>query len=315
MNSLKLVMPSADQLVHRLERLVVDAADDLVEGVVDRAVAVGLARATRPARPAPAPRSAGWRSRRSSSCRPTPPRACRSRTCPRRWSRRTASPCGCGSRSPPGTTYLPVASITCRRCSQSLPSAVSPGATRAAMVSPSTRTSTVDQPVGETTVPPLIRVVHQRRSGGQGHQVVVRVRPAVAVERPAVAHLWMQVQVEVADDQLRLVRVARVADDLALGVDEVRLAVEVVVAEVLDADPVDRADEVLVGDRRGRLLELPEVLAQAAAGGRGVEDDLRRRSGPAPASPRGSAGRSRCRRRPCRPRCRTPGSRRLPGRK
>ena len=31
-----------DELVHRLERVVVDAADDLVERVVDRAVAVGL---------------------------------------------------------------------------------------------------------------------------------------------------------------------------------------------------------------------------------------------------------------------------------
>jgi hypothetical protein len=34
--------PLVDQLVHRLERVVVHAADDLVEPVVDRAVAVGL---------------------------------------------------------------------------------------------------------------------------------------------------------------------------------------------------------------------------------------------------------------------------------
>jgi hypothetical protein len=56
-----------------------------------------------------------------------------------------------------------------------------------------------------------------------------------------------------------LCRVGDVADELALGVDEVARAVEVVVAELLDADPVDRADEVLVGHGRRRLLELPQV--------------------------------------------------------
>ena len=48
----------------------------------------------------------------------------------------------------------------------------------------------------------------------------------------------------------RFVRVADVADDLAPGVGDVGGAVEVVVAEVLDPDAVERADEVHV--RRGR---------------------------------------------------------------
>ena len=52
-----------DELVHRLERVVVDAAEDHVEGVVDVAVALRPSRATRRARPARPRRCAGWRSR------------------------------------------------------------------------------------------------------------------------------------------------------------------------------------------------------------------------------------------------------------
>src|SRR6478735_12248906 len=110
--------------------------------------------------------------------------------------------------------------------------------------------------------------------GSRAYQVVVGVRAPVAVERPALADRLDEVEVEVADDELRLVRVALVADVVALGVDEVGLAVEVVVAEVLDTDPVDGAHVVLVGHGGGRLLDRPEVLAQATAGGAGVEDDL-----------------------------------------
>ena len=66
-----------------------------------------------------------------------------------------------------------------------------------------------------------------------------------------------------------------VADELAARVDEVAGAVEVVVAVLLDAHPVDRRDEVLVGHGRGRLLELPQVRRQRAAGRRRVEHDLR----------------------------------------
>src|SRR5258707_448119 len=66
-----------------------------------------------------------------------------------------------------------------------------------------------------------------------------------------------------------------VADELAARVDEVALAVEVVVADVgLDADPVDRPDVVAVGDRVARLLDPPEVLGQAARGCTRDEDDL-----------------------------------------
>ena len=68
-----------------------------------------------------------------------------------------------------------------------------------------------------------------------------------------------------------------VADELAARVDEVAGAVEVVVAVLLHAHPVDRGDEVLVGHRGRGLLELPQVGRQAPAGGRRVVDDLRAR--------------------------------------
>ena len=91
-----------DQPVHLRERVVVDVAHDHVEAVVGDGVALGLgvpgvealAQASGPA--------TGPRSRRSTSCRRTPPRASRSRRCPWRTSRRTAAPCGCGRRCRPG---------------------------------------------------------------------------------------------------------------------------------------------------------------------------------------------------------------------
>ena len=55
------------------------------------------------------------------------------------------------------------------------------------------------------------------------------------------------------------------ADELAARVDEVALAVEVVVADLgLDADPVDRPDEVAVRDGVADLLDAPQVFAEAA---------------------------------------------------
>src|SRR6478736_927533 len=193
---------------------------------------------------------------------------------------------------PPGITYLPAASIT-----WSTPSSVKyPGPPRAAIVSPSISTSLACTPVADTTLPFLIRILLTSRSsrplrsrqrsghpsdqdaaeilGLFGDQVFVGVGAAVAVEGPAVADLLDLVEVEVAHDQLRLVGVADVADELALGVDEVALAVEVVVADVgLDADAVDGADVVHVGDGGRRLLDPPDVLGEPATGRRRVEHD------------------------------------------
>src|SRR5205085_1258120 len=55
---------------------------------------------------------------------------------------------------------------------------------------------------------------------------------------------------------------------------------------LLETGPVDGADEVLVGHRVRRLLQLPQVLRQARDGGRRVEDDL----GPGQAEAAGALG-------------------------
>src|ERR1700761_945324 len=166
--------------------------------------------------------------------------------------------------------------------SSTVSSAATAGDSTPAIVSPSISTSAGWDPVGLTTVPPRISVrMTAPLPGGKcagpsrPGQVGVRVRPAVAVERPLVAHGVDEVQVQVPDDELAVAPVARLADQPSLRADEVRGAVEVVVAVLLDADPVDRADVVLVGDRRGRLLQLPQVIRQARARRARVEDDLR----------------------------------------
>src|SRR5208282_1424112 len=220
------------------------------------------------------------------------------------------SMCVCTS-IPPGSTYLPVASMTRSAASAAGASAggrpgspVRSRARMAAIFSPAISTSASSVPDAVTTVPPLIRVVltalpprsppgrflgaaFPRRSSlapqsrrrraplarSRLHPRPVSVGPAVPVELPQVPDLGQLFHVQIAHQHLVLVVGGGVADELPARVDEVGLAVEVVVAERLDADPVDRADEVLVGHRRGGLLEPPQVLRQAAAGGRRVEHD------------------------------------------
>src|SRR5688500_3959018 len=112
------------------------------------------------------------------------------------------------------------------------------------------------------------------RIGLRSDEIVVGVRASVAEELPRLAHLLDLVQIEVADDELLLVRVADVADELAARIDEVGLPVEVVVAQRLDAYPVDGAHEIAVGQGVRDLLDAPQVLAQAARRGGGNENQL-----------------------------------------
>src|SRR4051794_29320912 len=178
-----------------------------------------------------------------------------------------SSMCVCTS-TPPGITYLPPASMT-----TALPSsAKNPGLPTAVTTSSVINTSWAMTPVVETTLPFLISVVAMARL--PLHQLVVRVGPAVAIEGPPVTHQLDLVEIEIAHDELRLVGIADIADELTLGVDEVALTVEVVVTERLDANAVDRADVVHVGDRSGRLLDPPDVFAETAMRGRRVEHDL-----------------------------------------
>src|ERR1700761_4355117 len=171
---------------------------------------------------------------------------------------------------PPGMTYRPAASRT--RSAEPARESVWAGSSRAAIVSPSTRTSAGNVPVAVTTVPPRMRVFTGPPL--RLDQGAVGVRPPVPVELPLVPDLFEQVEVQVADEHLVGVVGGGAADDLAARVGEVGLPVEVVVTERLDADPVDRADEVLVGPGGRGLLQLPQVLGQAAAGGGRVEHDL-----------------------------------------
>src|SRR5215472_17525547 len=202
------------------------------------------------------------------------------------------SMCVCPS-IPPGITYLPAASTTssalvCR------PAAAGRAST-AAIFSPSMSTSASSVPSAVTTVPPLIRMLiavppallpappgqTKARSVAAGigrsrrYQAFVRVRAAVPVELPQVPDLGQLVHVQVTDDDLVGGVGGGFPDDLTARVREVGLAVEVVVAERLDPDPVDRADVVLVSDSGGRLFQPPQVRRQPARGRRRVEDDPR----------------------------------------
>ena len=151
MNSLKLVMPSSTRPVHRLERVLVDAADDLVEAVVDRAVAVRLV----------VPRGEAVLDALAVRCTAksmivvVPPQAA-ARVPVSNVSEAQVPPNGssmwvCAS-MPPGMTYLPVASIT-RSTVPRGRAEPEPGCEHATIVSPSMSTSAAPRPVALTTVP------------------------------------------------------------------------------------------------------------------------------------------------------------------
>src|SRR5690606_5094348 len=181
---------------------------------------------------------------------------------------------------PPGMTYLPVASNTASKTSSgrwSVPDVKKPGAATAAIVSPSTSTSAGVAPVELRTVPFVISVRIAGSPSSRRDERVVGVGPAVAVERPQVAHLGQQAHVEIADDDLVVGVGGGLTHELSTRIGEVGLSVEVVVAQRFHAHAVDRADEVLVGDRRRGLFQPPQVLRQAAARGGGVEHDPRTR--------------------------------------
>src|SRR5690606_7579688 len=177
------------------------------------------------------------------------------------------SMCVCAS-MPPGSTYLPVASIS------SSATVIRPGAVTAQIVSSVINTSATTGPVALTTVPPRFSVrmaLPPLRFG----QRAIRVRPAIAIELPQVADLGQLGHVQIPHDHFVLGVRGRVTDQLPPRVDEVGLAVEVVVAQRLHPDPVDGADEVLVGHRGRGLLQPPQVLRQATTGRRRVEHDPR----------------------------------------
>src|SRR3954453_21782267 len=120
---------------------------------------------------------------------------------------KSSSMCVCTS-LPPGITYLPAASMM-----TALPSSVkNPGLPTAVMTSSVINTSWAMTPVVDMTRPFLINVVAMARLPLD--QLVVGVGPTVSVERPPVTHELDLVEVEIAHDEIRLVRVADIADEL-----------------------------------------------------------------------------------------------------
>src|SRR5580704_19321286 len=128
------------------------------------------------------------------------------------------SMCVCTS-IPPGSTYLPVASMTWSAASANGASAGgAPGspvrslASNAAIRSPATSTSAASVPSAVTTVPPLIRMVTTLFSCSPAladvsrlYQSLVLVGAAVAVELPQVPDLSQLIHVQVPDHHLVLV--------------------------------------------------------------------------------------------------------------
>src|ERR1035437_10331511 len=96
-------------------------------------------------------------------------------------------------------------------------------------------------------------------------KLVVGLGSAVSVKGPCPPDVVDHSEVEIAH-HYRLVDIGgNLAYELAAGVDEIRLPVELVGAQRLHTDAVDRSDEVLVRDRRCRLLEAPQVLRKSPA--------------------------------------------------
>src|SRR5215469_15967931 len=108
------------------------------------------------------------------------------------------SRCVCTS-IPPGSTYFPVASMTSP--ARAATASLAPGASTAAICSPSTSTSAGKVPVELTTVPFLIRMLTWGVSLWPD-EAVVGIGTAVPVELPQVPDLGRLAHVEVADDHL-----------------------------------------------------------------------------------------------------------------
>src|SRR5262245_8164803 len=166
---------------------------------------------------------------------------------------------------PPGMTYWPAASIVwsavcAPRCD---------GWVRPTILPASIQTSETKVSEAVTTVPSLMSVRMSVLDQG-----AISVGAAIAEELPGPADLLDHVEIERGDQELVLI-LARRRHELAARIDEVRVAVELAdVPRPLGADPVDRADEVAVGDRVRRLLDLPQMLRQPGDRRRRVVDDL-----------------------------------------
>src|SRR5688572_25917377 len=86
---------------------------------------------------------------------------------------------------------------------------------------------------------------------------LVTLGPAVAIKLPDVAHFLNLIQVEVCDHDFILVAAPH-RNDLAARIAEVTGAIELANGPgFFETNAIDRAHEVLIGNRVGGLLELP----------------------------------------------------------
>src|SRR5579863_5326985 len=102
----------------------------------------------------------------------------------------------------------------------------------------------------------------------------VALRTAVAEKLPDLADFGNHVEIEIGDHDFIFVA-AGLGDDLAARIAEITLSVEFADAPGLfDANAIDGADEVTVGDGMSRLLEFPQIFREAGHCGRGIKDDF-----------------------------------------
>src|SRR5262249_27993662 len=107
-----------------------------------------------------------------------------------------------------------------------------------------------------------------------GDDSAIGLRTPVAVKLPGVPHFRDFIQIQVGHDQLILIATA-LGEDLAARIAKVGLPVELPDGpRLFHAHPVDRADEILIGHRMRRLLELPEIFTESGHGSGGIENNL-----------------------------------------
>src|ERR1700732_3724547 len=107
------------------------------------------------------------------------------------------------------------------------------------------------------------------------YEIGIHVGTAVAEKLPGLSHFGNAVEIQIGGEHF--VFVARgLGDNLSPGIAEIAVSVELAdVPGRLGTDSIDGAGVISVGAARGRLFELPQVLAETGHCGGRVEDDLR----------------------------------------
>src|ERR1017187_5755796 len=105
--------------------------------------------------------------------------------------------------------------------------------------------------------------------------ILVRFGTAIAIELPDVAHVANHIEIEIGHDD-RILVAGTFRNDLAARIRKITRSVKFPeTPRLLRPDPVDCADIIDIGDRCGRLLQFPQILAQTRRCRARVEHDLR----------------------------------------